>query len=571
MSRSILSWSLIPALFLSISICRAQNPTTAGAGAEPLAPRLDGLGNLHHPITTKSPDVQRFFDQGLVLAYGFNHAEAARSFREAARLDPDCAMCYWGIALVQGPNINAVMDAETLSEVNAAVKTALQLAPKTTPIEQAYIQALATRYPENAVDDRKPYDQAYANAMRRVSQAYPDDPDAATLFAESLMDTSPWDYWTKDGQPKGNTQEILTVLESVIRRHPDHPGANHFYIHAVEAAKPELGVQAADRLGSLVPNAGHLVHMPSHIYIRIGRYEDAVRVNEEAIRADNRYITQCRQQNFYSLAYGSHNHHFLWAAASFEGRSQEAMKAARATASKVTEESMHGPSCGSMQQFSLVPLFTEARFGWWDQILKEPKPADDLPYPLAVWHYARGLAFTGKQQFDAAEQELEEVKTISKDPKLQSVKIFDVNSSAALVEIASRVLEGELAAQKRDFRTALSLLEEAERREEDLLYSEPPDWYYPVRHSLGAVFLAAGNPAQAERVYREDLKRYPENGWSLFGLAQALSAQGKSAEARGGSRTVREVLAARRRHPLFVPFPGCPCRGARLSWTRELK
>ncbi|HEY9739250.1 MAG TPA: hypothetical protein V6C90_02050, partial [Coleofasciculaceae cyanobacterium] len=355
------------------------------------APLFNNLGDYHHPISTTSKLAQRYFDQGLILAYGFNHAEAVRSFKEAAKLDPNCAMCYWGIAYVLGPNINAPMEAEALIETGQALQKAIALSKNASEKEQAYIQALAKRYPIKHVEDRKPFDIAYANAMREVAKRYPDDLDAATLFVEALMDTTPWDYWKENGEPKPEGIEIMARLESILQRNPNHAGANHLYIHAVEKARPELGVAAADRLMSLVPGAGHLVHMASHIYIRVGRYHDAVVSNQRGIEADKAYATHSHTQTMYSMGYMPHNHHFLWFAALMTGQSELAIQAATQTA-KVDEKQMRQPELsGSLQHYYAIPLYTLTRFGKWDEILTTPAPANDLKYPTGVWHYARGM------------------------------------------------------------------------------------------------------------------------------------------------------------------------------------
>ena len=367
------------------------------------APLLEGMGDLHHAITTKSEMAQRFFDQGLVLSYAFNHKEAERSFREAARLDPDCAMAYWGAALVLGPNINAAMaDAEILNAYSA-IQKALSLAPKANEKEQAFINALSKRYAENPPADRMPLDEAYAEAMREVAQKYPDDPDAAALLAEALMDLHPWKYWELDGSPKPWTPEIVSTLESGLQKWPKHPGFNHFYIHAVEASpNPERAMVNADLLGNLAPNAGHLVHMPAHIYIRTGRYYDAILANERAIAADSSYITQCHAQGMYPVMYVPHNHHFLSVAATFGGNSAKALDAARHMAMHQDQKLMREPGYGTLQHYMMIPLYAMIKFGKWNEILQEAKPDSDLLYPLGVWHFSRGMAYTRTNQLAQA-------------------------------------------------------------------------------------------------------------------------------------------------------------------------
>lgn len=512
---------------LGLSGCHSVNLQNSAT-----APLFDNLGNYHHPISTKSQLAQRYFDQGLILTYGFNHAEAERSFREAAKLDPNCAICNWGVAFVLGANINAAMTDEAVSPAWEALQKAQQLSEQANAKEKAYIQALAKRYSPKAVEDRKSLNIAYANAMREVAKLYPDDLDAATLFADAVMNTMPWAYWQENGEPKPETQEILQTLEAVLKRNPNHPGANHLYIHTVEAVKPELGIAAADRLGNLVPGSGHLVHMPSHIYIRVGRYHDAVVANQKAIVADREYVTQCHKQGMYPLAYVPHNHHFLWAAATMEGNQTLALQAAYDTAAMTDEQKMREPGYGTLQHFYSMPLYTMTRFGKWDEILAETAPAADLKYPTGVWHYARGTAFTAKGQFQEASQELEKLKAIATDPALTTVTIWDINTTADLLNIAVEVLTGKLAAKQGDYTQAIAHLKTAVNLEDKLNYDEPPPWHYPVRQSLGSVLLQANQPAAAEVVYQQDLQRFPENGWSLAGLAQSLEAQGKTAAAQ---------------------------------------
>ncbi len=494
-----------------------------------IAPRLQNLGNHKHPVTTSSPRAQLFFNQGLTLTFGFNHREAARSFREVARLDPDCAMAYWGQALVLGPNINMPMPPDAEPQAHELIQKAVALKAKVSERERAYIDALATRYSNEEKPDRKALDRAYAEAARQLSERYPDDLDAATLYAEALMDLRPWNYWTKDGRPYPRTLKIVSVLESVLERNPNHPLGIHLYIHAVEAVKPELAEAGADRLGKLAPGAGHLVHMPSHIYRRVGRYADASEANVQAIAADEDYITQCRAQGIYPLGYYPHNIHFLWDAASMEGRSEVAIDAARKVASKLSAEKLR--EIPMLNSFAVVPLFAYTRFGKWEEILQEPRPADDLLFLAGIWHYARGLAFTATGRLDAAATELESLDKIAADKSLQDLALFSPNSGAPIIKIAAEVLAGRLAAKRGETEKAIAHLHRAVLLEDALVYTEPADWHYPVRQSLGAVLLQAGRAAEAETVYWEDLRRNPENGWSLFGLMKSLEAQGKTEQA----------------------------------------
>ena len=492
------------------------------------APRLQNLGDHTHPITTAAPRAQLFFDQGLRLSYGFNHPEAFRSFQEAARLDPDCAMCYWGMALVLGPNINAPMKPEDEAVALSTVQRALSLRENASPAEQAYISALARRYLGNT-SQRDTGNKLYAEAMREVARSHPDDLDAATLAAEAMMNLQPWSYWTRDRRPQGNTLEIVALLESVMGRDPNHPGANHLYIHMMEAWRPDLAEAAADRLLKLMPGAGHMVHMPSHIYMRVGRYADASAANEAAIGADEDYITQCRAQGMYPVTYYPHNIHFLWSSATMEGKSFVALGAARRTVSRVPEHQWgHLPSWA--QIFAAAPLYAMTRFGRWEEILAEPQPDRTQLYQMGIWLYARGMALARTKKHEAAEQELALLKSLAASPEAGKMEM-GAQTAAKLLGLAAAVVEGELAAEQGKFDPAIAALHRAVLIEDSLTYIEPADWHYPVRQSLGAVLLKAGRAAEAEQVYWEDLRRNPENGWSLFGLMQALRAQQRDAEA----------------------------------------
>nr|WP_228053483.1 hypothetical protein [Nodosilinea sp. LEGE 07298] len=519
-----------PAILPSI----AQTTTTSAEAAivtEMQAPLLDNLGSYSFPISTPNDLAQRYFNQGIILAYGFNHAEALRSLQAAAQLDPTCAMCHWGMAYVLGPNINAAMEAGAVPTAYEAIQTAIALSPHASKREQAYIQALAQRYSAEPIADRSPLDLAYAEAMGALARQYPDDTDAAALYAEALMDTMPWDYWNEDGTAKPETAIVLNTLESVIERRPDHPMALHLYIHAVEKERPELGIASADRLRDLVPGAGHLVHMPGHIYIRVGRYHDAVVANLKAIAADESYVTQCHAQGLYPVGYMPHNHHFLWFAAVMAGQRDIAIAAAHHTA-MVDPNLMREPGYGTLQHYFSIPLYTLIKFEAWDQILAQPAPGADLAYPTAIWHYARGLALAHQGQIAQAQQELEEMNAIADSPALDGVTIWDINTTSHLMDIASAVLSGEIAAQSGELAAAIAHLQRGVELEDSLNYDEPSSWYSPVRQRLGAVLLKANRPAEAETVFRADLAIYPDNGWSLFGLTQALQAQGKTAAAQ---------------------------------------
>jgi tetratricopeptide (TPR) repeat protein len=492
-----------------------------------LAPRLQNLGRHTFPVSTKSAAAQRFMNQGLNLSYGFNHLEAGRAYAEAARLDPSLAMAWWGQALVLGPNINAPMDPADEARAHELVQKAVTLKRRATPREAALIEALAQRYSGRA-DDRPARDKAYAAAMAGVIKRFPNDLDAATLYAEAVMDLRPWGYWMPDGRPHEGTTEAVAVIEAVIRRAPMHPGALHLYIHLMESVAPEKAEVAADRLLTLMPAAGHMVHMPSHIYQRIGRFADAIKSNQLAVLADEDYISQCRAQGLYPMGYYPHNLHFLWFAATMAGRGELAIEAARKTASKASDDALK--QLPLLAGFRVVPYLALTRFGRWDEMLKEPAPPADNLYLVGSWHYARGLALIAKGQLDEADRALADVKRIAGEKALD-FDLFSPNSAAAIFAIAPEALAGELAAARKNYDAAIGHLERAVRLEDGLVYTEPSEWNYPPRHALGAVLLEAGRPAEAETVYWQDLKKTPDNGWSLTGLQQALEAQGRKDEA----------------------------------------
>lgn len=511
------------------ALAQHQHPATPPAGASDSVPLFDNLGSHHHAITTKVPLAQRYFDQGLRLVYAFNHEEAIRAFEEATRLDPKCAMAFWGIGLASGPNYNLPLDSERNRIAYAATQKAVALAPKASKPERAYIGALAKRYSLSPKADRKALDVAYADAMRKVARQYPNDLDAATLFAEAMMDVRPWDLWTLDGQPQPGTNEIVATLEAVLRQQPDHPGANHYYIHAIEASPhPERGLASAERLKGLVPGAGHLVHMPSHIYMRVGRYADASEANTRAIAVDEKYIEAVQPQGVYPMMYYPHNIHFLWAAASMEGRSAAAIRAGRQVAGQVTPEMVK--EMPMVEYYAPTALFALARFGKWDDILQEPAPPADFAYTAALWHYARGLALAATNRLDDARAEQPALAAAAAAMPPDRI-VGDNTPAAKVLHLASEALAGEIAGRAGRTDEAVQHFQEAVRTQDALPYTEPPPWYYPVRQSLGALLLTAGRAAEAEVVYREDLKRNPENGWSLYGLTQALRARQADAEA----------------------------------------
>ncbi len=492
-----------------------------------VAPRLQKLGSHTFPVSTKNAQAQLFMNQGLNLSYAFNHAEAGRAYREAERLDPNLAIAFWGEALALGPNINAPMDPAAEPKALDAIQKAIALKGKATQREQALIDALKFRYTGKA-EERRANDVAYADAMHKVHLQFPDDDDISMLYVESVMDLRPWGYWTRDGQPYERTSEIVALTEKVIAKNPNHPGALHLYIHLMEAFQADKAEAAADRLLTLMPAAGHMVHMPAHIYQRVGRYADAEKSNVMAIAADEDYISQCRMQGFYSMAYYPHNLHFLWFAATAEGNSKTAIEAARKVASRVDDETLK--AIPLLAGFRVVPYYALTRFGKWDEMLREPEPPPTSAYLRGTWHYARGTAFLGKGQTNDAEQEFAKLSELMPDKSLDG-PLFSPNTARAVLTIGQEVLAGEIAAAKKNYDPAIAHLERAVRLEDALVYTEPAEFHYPPRLALGAILLEAGRPAEAETVYWEDLRRNKESGWALFGLMQALKAQGKNDDA----------------------------------------
>lgn len=504
-------------------------------------PLLKGMGSHSYQVTVNE-QAKPYFDQALVLAYAFNHAEANRSFLYAASLDPACAMCYWGAAFVLGPNYNNPnMDPNNVPKAWDSVQKALAAADKVTEKERDLIQALSKRYSEQPPETRTALDTAYADAMREVAKKYPDDADIQALAAEALMNLHPWNLWLRSGEAQPWTAEITTMLEGALKLAPDHPGANHFYIHAIEASpEPQRGEASADRLNSLVPGAGHLVHMPAHIYLRTGRYADASAANQRAVESDNEYFTQCSAQGIYPIAYHPHNFHFMFVTRTLEGRKKDAMEAADHVKHKGgNPDLMKVPQLVTLQHYHVMPIYGMLRFGMWDDILALPAFEEDLVYPRAVYHYARGMAFRAQGKADEATKELEELKKLAVDPRLEKVTIWNLNPGKTIVLIGQNVLEGEIAALRKDYKAAIPLLRKAVEHEDSLAYNEPPDWYYPSRHNLGAVLLEAGQAKEAEAVFNEELRHFPENGWSLYGLVQSLKAQGK--------KRAKDVEAAQQR------------------------
>jgi tetratricopeptide (TPR) repeat protein len=531
---------------------------TAGAAGDVEQPGkalyFGGEGARHHPVTTRSAEAQRYFDQGLTLCYGFNHAEAIRSFEQAAAADPDCAMAYWGIAYALGPHINnPTMDDAASERALAALEQAQPHVDGAAPGERALIGALRLRYALPAPADRLPLDKAYAEAMREVWRANPGDADIGALFAESLMDLRPWDLWTADGQPQPGTEEIIDVLESVLALEPGHPAANHFYIHTMEASPaPEKALPAADRLRGAVPWAGHLVHMPAHVDIRLGRYAEAVTANQKAIAADLAYVAQAGREGFYTL-YRAHNYHFLVYAAMFDGRRELAMRAARELVNEMPLEVVRAYP-DFLDGFQAVPYHVMVRFGLWEQMLAEPAPPADLSVMQAMWRYGRTMAFSALGRVAEGERELAALQQAC--AQVPESRTFGNNPARTVLEVGLILAEGELEYRRGQHQRAFELLREAVRRDDELRYDEPWGWMQPVRHALGALLLEQGKLAEAESVYRRDLVRHPHNGWALTGLAECLERSGRAEEAQ---RVRGEFQAAWARSdiPLAV---SCYCR-----------
>ncbi len=488
-----------------------------------------GFSGYSRSVSTDSAEAQAWFNQGIQLLYGFNHDEAIRSFHNAAEADPDCAMAWWGVAYAHGLHINNPRMGEEQSRLaHDASRKAMRRRSNASDVETVLIEAVAERYAWPVPEDRRYLDEAYADAMGAAYEQFPDDPDVGALYAESLMNLQPWDLWTHDGEPKGRTLEILDVLEHTMAVDPQHPGANHFYIHAIEASPwPEKGVPAAERLVALVPGSGHLVHMPSHIFIRTGRYDDAASANQRAIAADEQYFSLAPAPGFYSL-YFLHNIHFLAYASMVEGRYETALEAARRIERDIPENFLR-ENVKFADGFMPTVLHVFVRFGKWDEILGEPKPASYRLLSLAEWHYARAVALANLYRISEAEEELAAFEEVVAE--MDDGWFLGNNPASSVVGIARNMAAGEIAYKSGDAERSFELLREAVVFEDALVYDEPPGWMQPVRHSLGALLLAEGQAAEAEAVYREDLERHPNNGWGLLGLQMAIEAQGRMQEA----------------------------------------
>jgi tetratricopeptide (TPR) repeat protein len=483
---------------------------------------MSGLGRLHHPVSTKNPEAQKFFEQGLLLLYAFNHAESIRSFQRAAELDPDLAMAQWGIALALGPNINSDVDPAREKAAFEAVQKALTI--KAPLPERAYIEALAKRYSIDPNADLRKLSIDYHGAMRQLVKSYPDDLDAATLYAESGMDLRPWKLWSRDGTPAEGTEELISVLESVLRRNPEHVGANHYYIHVVEASRhPEWAIPSADRLTRTVKTAGHLVHMPSHIYMRVGDYELAASSNKDAAKVDREYIEANNIKGMYAAGYYSHNLHFLAVANSMQGRFLEALTASDQLSDNVKPYLVDIPSLESFLPTSTLVL---VRFRKWDELLKTPQPSQQLLLTSGIWHWSRAMAYAAKGQKQAAQSERELFRGIA--VKLPKDTEWGLNHAVDIFAVASKVLDAKLDVANGDTGKAITELTEAVALEDAFAYDEPPAWFLPARESLGGVLLRAGKFEEAEQVFRADLERNSRNPRSLFGLVESLKAQNKN-------------------------------------------
>lgn len=511
-------------LCFSLSVLDSAEAAKSVAGRVPL---FENLGTLHHPITTHSKDAQRYFDQGLRLLYAFDHEEAIRAFEEASRHDATAALAYWGIALALGPNINAAMKKADERRAWDALQKARSYSAHMTPAEQAYINAIGRRYSQNGAS-RSAQDKAYADAMRVLWKQFPDDADAGVLFAEALMDLHPWDLWTAAGRPKPGTEEIVSTLETVLAKVPNHPGACHYYIHAMEASStPERALPCAERLPGLMPGAGHLVHMPAHIHMRLGRYHEAAEQNAQAVEIDRRSVAEQSAAGDHADDSYRHNLHFLWASLMMEGRSTEAMKVARQLTGVITEaEARKEPW---KESYLPVPLWSMIRFGRWEELLRELPPPNTLRLKQAIWRLGRGMGLAASGRIPGAEGEHAALAILTK--RFSRNRTTEEQTERALIHLAERFLAGEIAAHHKQYDAAITALQEAVKLEDALPYAEPPFWPIPVRHYLGVVLQKAGRAPDAESIYRTDLSKNPHNGWALYGLMQSLRAQRKDREA----------------------------------------
>lgn len=491
------------------------------------APLFSGLEGIHFQISTTNAEAQKYFNQGLMLSFGFNHAEAARSFFEAARLDSSCAICWWGFAYVLGPNYNGGMEKDNIQRAFDAVQKAKALSASCTQKEKDLIEALSSRYSNDTSIARSILDSSYATAMRKVYFNYPDDVHLATLFAESLMDLHPWNLFNKDGSIQPWTPEILKILENALQMDPNHAGANHFYIHATEmSADAHKALHSANLLLHLVPGSGHLVHMPSHTYIRTGKYHEGVLSNQKAVLVDSLYTVSCHAQGVYPLAYYPHNFHFLSACATLSGESKLAIESALATSNHAHKKLLRNPAWATLQHYYSIPWFVQVKLGLWKEIINSSKPEADLKYPSVIYHYAQGMAMLSTNKIKEARNHLTLIDSIMADTTLKDLSIWEINSIYDICAIASKTLNGEIHAKENKHMEAIRLLQEAITVEDALNYNEPPDWFFSIRHHLGAVLIDAGQWKEVQKIYQEDLKIFPDNGWALRGLMNVYEKMG---------------------------------------------
>lgn len=551
MTRLDCDWIVRVILFVVVSggvSAWSQSPSPGSISDETPAraetPLLVGITVHRRSVTTDSADAQRYFDQGLNLAYAFNHDEAIRSFEQAARFDPNCAMAWWGIALSNGPHINnPSMDGSRSIAAWTALQKAKAKRTKASAVELALIEAVGDRYVADAeanIAQRDTLNRQYAEAMRRVHERFPDDTDVAVLYAESLLDLRPWDLWSDDGQSRPETPRALALLEGVMARQPNHPGANHLYVHAVEASpNPEKATAAADRLRTLMPGSGHMVHMPAHIDVRMGNWSQAAVQNEQAITIDAVYRQASPRQAFYTI-YMLHNPHFLSFVCMMQGRKERALTAARNVLSSVPQEFLK-QSPQHADPFLSIEYQVMVRFGLWDELLALPAPPKELPITTAMWRFARATALAAKGRIADAEREQMLFRQAMEAVPEETVGA--INRARDILKVGDHTLAGEIAFQKGDIDTAVHELKRGVAAERELLYMEPPEWIQPVRHSLGAVLVTAQRWDEAEKVYRADLAEWPENGWSLHGLSNCLKSQGKTAEAEAVLKRFRAAWA----------------------------
>ena len=542
---------------VGLPVAAAVFPASASApatrvGLPSMAPLLTGFDAYHFPTESSQPRVQRYVDQGMLLVYGFNPEEAARSFEAALAIEPTCATCWWALAWALGPTINTDMSRQAAVRAEQAIGEARRHAPRASPVQRSLIDALALRHPGNGVID----EAAYAQRLRALVRRYPRNADMAMLAAEAALNLHPYDWWAPGGAPLPWTPEIEGLLERAIALNPRHPGAHHYWIHLQESSPhPQRALPSAEFLKDAVPGSGHLLHMPSHIYMRVGRFDAAIRANQRSIEADRQYLAQVDAQGAYRVGYVAHNHHFLWAAASMAGRQQLALDAAQAAWPAACGPGRLDPGTAIVQQYAVLPYFTLVRFGRWDTLVRGTPPPDSPdPYPLAIWHYARGTAYARTGRLDAAQQDLEQLERLAAEPSLAAFKVKNINPTAHLARIAVLTLRADLALARAEPSAAVALLREATRIEDSLEYDEPHLWLAPTRQALGAALLAAGLANQAEQVYRDDLRHYPDNGWSLNGLALALAQQGHLVPAQKATERARAAFHQAERRPTGSRF-----------------